>query len=112
MSSRLWKYIVLWEIDPNVPVFVRVLAPLLTFFPDLYVELEGYISPFGNLFKKACGQHMLDQKFQNFKVFQSFFFFFDIAVLFITTHFDDGWVNCSGEKKMNLPKVHWLKNLN
>lgn len=91
---------------------MRVLAPLLTFFPELYLELEGYISTFGNLFKKACGQHVLDQMFQNFKVFQSFFFFFfDIAVLFITTHFDDSWVNCLG-KNVNLLRDHWLKNRN
>lgn len=112
MRGRLWKHIILWENDPNVLVFMRVLAHLLTFFPDLYLELEGYISPFGNLFKKACGQHVLDQMFQNFKVFQSlFFFFFYIAVLFITTHFDDGWLNCIG-KNVNLLKDHWLKNLN
>lgn len=82
MSGRLWKYIILWENDPNVLVFMRVLAPLLTFFPELYLELEGYISTFGNLFKKACGQHVLDQMFQNFKVFQSIFFFFLILQFF------------------------------
>lgn len=44
------------------------LLPFSPFFLDLYLEPEGFISSLENLFK-VCGQHVLDQKFQNFKFF-------------------------------------------
>ena len=50
------------------------------FWPFLQICIwnKKDVSPFGNILRKACGQHMLNQKFQNIRSFKGFFVFYFI----------------------------------